>query len=459
MGPSSVFLRVFRFVFLLLAVEQVAEHRCHRVVVLRDGVGVPVERDARAGMAEPGLDGLHVDTVGQKQRGLCVAELVELEPVEAVLLAPDPPPMAEVVDADAAARARAAHRRLVGLLDADLGGLFCLAVLPHAEVIDSRGVDGYGADARVGLRGLDHVLVGDVVTDVDGALVEVDVSPCEREHLAPALTRGQADANGHDAADVVKPAHEVALLRDAELLAVCTAGLLLVERLEGFRLGLVNGGEQRGALFSGECAAVGLVAAGCRDARAGVPVDVVVVDALLEDVLEQGVDLVHRRAGKAGLLADGGVGLLDYLDGDVLDGHVAQMALHVAQTVAVLRERALGCLAGGAAGGVPQLDELGEGHVVDLLLLLLLLDHLVKDLALAVELGDELVALLVGVGLGALHDAGDALALLLGAAVFLLLVIGERQADAPVLGVEALAVAALLLGYASSCESHLVRGC
>jgi len=87
---------------------------------------------------------------------------------------------------------------------------------------------------------------------------------------------------------------------------------------------------------------------------------------------------------------------------------------------------ALGCLAGGAAGGVPQLDELGEGHVVNLLLFLLLLDHLVKGFALAVELGDELVALLVGVGLGALHDAGDALALLLGAAVLLLFVIGER---------------------------------
>ena len=85
MGLSSVFLRVFRFVFLLFAVEQVAEHRCRRVVVLRDGVGVPVERDACAGVAEPGLDGLDVDAVGQKQRGLRVPELVELETVEAVL--------------------------------------------------------------------------------------------------------------------------------------------------------------------------------------------------------------------------------------------------------------------------------------------------------------------------------------------------------------------------------------
>jgi hypothetical protein len=85
MGLSTVFLRVLRFVFLLLAVEQVAEHRRCRMVVLRDGVGVPVERDACAGVAEPGLDGLDVDAVGEEQCGLRVPQLVELEPVEAVL--------------------------------------------------------------------------------------------------------------------------------------------------------------------------------------------------------------------------------------------------------------------------------------------------------------------------------------------------------------------------------------
>ena len=65
---------------------------------------------------------------------------------------------------------------------------------------------------------------------------------------------------------------------------------------------------------------------------------------------------------------------------------------------AVLRERALRRLAGGAAGGVPELDELGEGHVVDLLLLLLLLDHLVKGLALAVELGSSMLRITRSIG-------------------------------------------------------------
>ena len=149
MGLSSVFLRVFRLVFLLLAVEQVAEHRCRRVVVLRDGVGVPIKRDARAGMAEPGLDGLDVDAVGEEQCGLRVPELVELEPVEAMLLAPDTPPVAEVVDADAAARARTAHRRLVGLLDTDLDELFRLAAraqVPRRIRADDPQVRGRGQD-------------------------------------------------------------------------------------------------------------------------------------------------------------------------------------------------------------------------------------------------------------------------------------------------------------------------
>ena len=47
-------------------------------------------------MAEPGLDGLDVDAVGEEQCGLRVPELVELEPVEAMLLAPDTPPVAEL---------------------------------------------------------------------------------------------------------------------------------------------------------------------------------------------------------------------------------------------------------------------------------------------------------------------------------------------------------------------------
>ena len=77
------------------------------------------------------------------------------------------------------------------------------------------------------------------------------------------------------------------------------------------------------------------------DVRAGVLVDDVVVDSLLEDVLEQGVDLVHARPGKAALLAHGGVGRLDHLGVDVLDGEVAQVALDVLEASAVLGECAL----------------------------------------------------------------------------------------------------------------------
>ena len=69
------------------------------MVLLRYGVRVPAERDARAGVPQAGLHGLHVHAIGEKLRGLRVPELVELEPLEAVLLAPDAPPVLEVVDA------------------------------------------------------------------------------------------------------------------------------------------------------------------------------------------------------------------------------------------------------------------------------------------------------------------------------------------------------------------------
>ena len=50
-------------------------------------VCVPSERDARAGVPQAGLHGLHVHPVGEQLGDLRVPELVELEPLEAVLLA------------------------------------------------------------------------------------------------------------------------------------------------------------------------------------------------------------------------------------------------------------------------------------------------------------------------------------------------------------------------------------
>ena len=85
--------------FGLICRKQAAQQVCRLVILLRDGVGVPAERDARAGVPQAGLHGLHVHAVGEKLRGLRVPELVELEPLEAVLLAPDAPPVLEVVDA------------------------------------------------------------------------------------------------------------------------------------------------------------------------------------------------------------------------------------------------------------------------------------------------------------------------------------------------------------------------
>lgn len=129
-GPASSLLETQR----RRGTEDGSRQVCRLVVLLRYGVRVPAERDARAGVPQAGLHGLHVYTVGEQLRCLRAPQLVELRPVEAVLLAPCPPPVIKRVDAVPGARVRAAHRGLSRLLHADLGELGGLALLPRREV-------------------------------------------------------------------------------------------------------------------------------------------------------------------------------------------------------------------------------------------------------------------------------------------------------------------------------------
>ena len=91
------------------------------MVVLRDGVGVPAQRDGGVGVAKPRLHGLDIHAVRQQHGRLRVAQLVELEFHEGVLLAPFGPPVLEVVHADYGADVGAADRGLAVGHDADLG--------------------------------------------------------------------------------------------------------------------------------------------------------------------------------------------------------------------------------------------------------------------------------------------------------------------------------------------------
>lgn len=52
---TSVFLRVFLSVANCRASKQVAEYMCRCMLVLRNDMRVPVGRDVRAGMTQPGL--------------------------------------------------------------------------------------------------------------------------------------------------------------------------------------------------------------------------------------------------------------------------------------------------------------------------------------------------------------------------------------------------------------------
>lgn len=183
--------------------------------------------------------------------------------------------------------------------------------------------------------------------------------------------------------------------------------------------------------------------------------------------------MVHGRAGQSALLADGGVGGLDHLRGYVLQGNVADVPGHVTKPADALLEHTLGRLARGAAGAVPQRDHAVQGHL-DLGLLdgLLLGLDLGVQAAVVVALGDELVAQLPGLRLGALGallhaDALlDGLALLVEQGVSQLVGLLHRVADgdAPALGVVAAAVRLQHLCYASVSVSHwftsslLIRG-
>lgn len=64
---------------------------CRCMLVLRNDMSVPVGRDVRAGMTQPGLDRLCVHAVGEQQCGLGMTKLVEFESVESATLALDSP--------------------------------------------------------------------------------------------------------------------------------------------------------------------------------------------------------------------------------------------------------------------------------------------------------------------------------------------------------------------------------
>ena len=426
------------------------------MVVLRDGVGVPAQRDGGVGVAKPRLHGLDIHAVRQQHGRLRVAQLVVLEPHEVMLLAPLGPPVLEVVDANHGADVGAADRGLAVGHDADLGELGRLAGLPIGKVLRGDGVDGERSDTRLRLGRLNLACDGGRLAHADGAAREVNVLPHQPDDLASAHAGGEPDAHGDDVADAVDAAKGVSVSRVPALLALLAALLLFTHGFVLLHLGLVDLLQKADALLLAERAALGLLALRRRDEVAGVLGDEVVVHGLLEHVLEQRVQVVHGGAGQAVLLADGGVGLLDHLGGNGADGLVAQVRFYALESLAVLADGALGRLAGGLSRRVPRLYHVGEGCGLGLCHLRRVdgLLELVDLAALVIVLGLDLLEHLLGVGLGAAHGLLDALALRRGGAVLLDDLDGVGHADLPTLGVVALAVWPGLLPDASFSVTH-----
>lgn len=157
-----------------------------------------------------------------------------------------------------------------------------------------------------GLGCLDLALVGDGLTDADGAAVEVDVLSRDGKDLASAHTRCKSEAHSRDVAHMVKSTERLAL------------------------------------------------------------------------------------AGDAVLLADGRVGGLDHLRGDVLDGNLPDVLGHIAQPAHALLEHALGRLTCGSASAVPEGNHAVERHdLLGLLERLLLGFDLGVQATVLVAFGDE----------------------------------------------------------------------
>ena len=100
------------------------------MIVFRDGVCVPAQRDAGVRVSQARLDGLDVHAVCEQDRCLGMAKLMEFQAVEALRLAPVAPPSLEVVDAHHGTDIRAADGRVFRDFDIELCQFLCLPLLP-----------------------------------------------------------------------------------------------------------------------------------------------------------------------------------------------------------------------------------------------------------------------------------------------------------------------------------------
>ena len=125
---------------------------------------------------------------------------MELKRWKPVVLAERVPPALEVRRVVEPAHIRAAYGGFCLLLQIQLGQIRRLRAFPGKKLLGCRGIHRDRPDARLRLRGLQHAIRRVGAPDLELAhIAELDAIPKEPQNFSSAHSRGEPNADRHDA--------------------------------------------------------------------------------------------------------------------------------------------------------------------------------------------------------------------------------------------------------------------
>ena len=157
-------------------------------------MGVDVGGGGKGGVSQPLLDLLHGNTLTEQQTGAAMAQIMEPDVPQAMLLQQEFEMVGDVVGPEQFAHLVGAHIvqvvGAVGLLEQFpvllLPGTLLLQQNPHRRDQRQRAETGLGFQLVLGVEPdlTVHDALGDLVVDGQGAFLKVDGAPADAQHLA-----------------------------------------------------------------------------------------------------------------------------------------------------------------------------------------------------------------------------------------------------------------------------------
>ena len=157
-------------------------------------MGVDVGGGGKGGVSQPLLDLLHGNTLTEQQTGAAMAQIMEPDVPQAMLLQQEFEMVGDVVGPEQFAHLVGAHIvqvvGAVGLLEQFpvllLPGTLLLQQNPHWRDQRQRAETGLGFQLVLGVEPdlTVHDALGDLVVDGQGAFLKVDGAPADAQHLA-----------------------------------------------------------------------------------------------------------------------------------------------------------------------------------------------------------------------------------------------------------------------------------